>query len=124
VAEMLEPIVPHWQETLHEVEAAVEQCLHALNQYEAAFAQVLIHQGVGSALPDRVSLRLAEIEPGWNQPLHVAERSTAEVEQLLLEQEERWHRWQERFQAWQNVLEQLGEAREAEGRPGETPRKS
>ncbi|CAN5483254.1 hypothetical protein BH11PLA2_BH11PLA2_50900 [soil metagenome] len=94
---------PNWRQTLSEVERSIGDCLETLDRYEAAFAQVLAEAEPVVTL-DR--FKLPEIAPLLEHKLADADRTTDDVEKLLIEQDSIWHRWKETLTSWHGLLEQ------------------
>ena len=96
---------PHsWNQTLSDVEQAIQSCLTSLSRYEAAFASVLMEPkpGPGEAVTlNPVAAPISETMPGYAEAL----RSAAEAEHLLEEQELLWQRWQEVYNTWKRSIE-------------------
>jgi len=92
-----------WAVALGDVERAVADCLHALDRYEGAFADVLAE----AHPPLRVHRPPLEPEAGWADRTVASRQQVDTLLELLDEQERAWATWQQSYSSWRRSLEQL-----------------
>ena len=86
-----------WRSALTAVERGIDDCLEALNRYEAAFAKVLDEQPVAPL----AAISLPAID--WDDRLQASQSVGDEVERMLAEQEAVWGRWRSALAHWQTM---------------------
>ncbi len=102
------PAARVWETSLGAIAVAVGDCLKSLDRYEAAFQTAYSERG-GPVEALRIHVPYESIDEAWDEHLAGADRSAADVEQLLAEQEIVWARWQELVASWRQSLEQTPE---------------
>jgi len=102
------PAARAWETSLGAIAVAVGDCLKSLDRYEAAFRTAYSERG-GPVEALRIHVPHELIDEAWDEHLAGADRSAADVEQLLAEQEIVWARWQELVATWRQSLEQTPE---------------
>lgn len=107
--------VADWQSALDEMETALARTRAALDEYQTAWTELLAdHEPNPDARPELDALRALEARLSqWDARLSAAEELARSVEHQLADGAAAVGRWRELFTAWQELIQQRGEAHTA-----------